>query len=36
VPDEVVIKDPNNVGHPVVSIHCERGEVEMRCCAPGA
>jgi hypothetical protein len=35
VPDEVVIKDPNKVGHPVVWTYYERGEVRIRCYAPG-
>jgi hypothetical protein len=35
VPDEVVIKDPNKVGHPVVWIYYEQGEVKIRCFAPG-
>jgi hypothetical protein len=35
VPDEVVIKDPNKVGHPVVWTYYERGEVKIRCYVPG-
>jgi hypothetical protein len=35
VPDEVVIRDPNKVGHPVVWIYYEQGEVKIRCFAPG-
>jgi hypothetical protein len=36
VPDEVVIKDrPNKVGRPVVWTYYERGEVKIRCYAPG-
>jgi hypothetical protein len=35
VPDEVVIKDPNKVGHPVVWVYYERGEVRIRCYIPG-
>ena len=35
VPDEVVIKDPNKVGHPVVWVYYERSEVRIRCYIPG-
>ena len=35
VPDEVVIKDPNKVGPPVVWVYYERGEVRIRCYIPG-
>jgi hypothetical protein len=35
VPDDVVIKDPNKVGHPVVWIYFEQGAIKIRCYAPG-
>lgn len=35
VPDELVIRDPNKVGHPVVWIYDEQGVVKIRCFAPG-
>jgi hypothetical protein len=35
VPDEVVIKEPNKVGHPVVWIYFEQGAIKIRCYAPG-
>jgi hypothetical protein len=35
VPDEVVIKAPNKVGHPVVWSYFENGQLRIRCYAPG-
>jgi len=35
VPDEVVIRGPNKTGHPVIWTYYERGEVKIRCYAPG-
>ena len=35
VPDEVVIKEPNLTGHPVVWTYYEQGEIKIRCFAPG-
>ena len=35
VPDEVVIKGPNKIGRPVVWIYYERGQMKIRCFAPG-
>jgi hypothetical protein len=35
VPDEVVIRDPNLSGHPVVWVYYEQGELKIRCYAPG-
>ena len=36
VPDEVVLLGANKAGHPVVWVYYEKGEVKIRCFAPGA
>jgi hypothetical protein len=36
VPNDVVIRDPNKAGHPVVWTYYEQGELKIRCYAPGA